>query len=130
MTDYLLLLNTSHSNSSAMFGFNKTSAPAFQNLTPAQFAEGLRQPGAVLLDVRRPDEFAGGHLPGAVNIEVTAPDFGQRVAALDKTKPTYVYCRSGARSANAAGQLTTAGFDQVSNLLGGVLDWPEPLTTK
>lgn len=113
-----------------MFGFNKSSAPAFQNLTPAQFAEGLRQPGAVLVDVRRPEEFAAGHLPGAVNLEVTAPDFGQRVAALDKNKPTYVYCRSGARSATAAGQLTTAGFAQVANLLGGVLDWPEPLTTK
>ena len=113
-----------------MFGFKKSSAPAFQNLTPAQFAEGLRRPGAALLDVRRPEEFAAGHLPGAVNLEVTAPDFGARVAALDKTKPTYVYCRSGARSATAAGQLTAAGFAQVSNLLGGVLDWPEPLTTK
>ena len=113
-----------------MFGFLKSSAPAYQNLTPAQFAEGLRQPGAVLVDVRRPDEFAAGHLPGAVNLEVTAPDFGQRVAALDKTKPTYVYCRSGARSAKAAGQLTTAGFAQVSNLMGGVLDWPDALTTK
>ena len=113
-----------------MFGFNKSSAPAFQNLTPAQFAEGLRQPGAVLVDVRRPDEFAVGHLPDAVNLEVTAPDFGQRVAALDKTKPTFVYCRSGARSVKAAAQLTTAGFAQVSNLLGGVLDWPDALTTK
>ena len=113
-----------------MFGFNKSSAPAFQNMTPAQFAEGLRQPGAVLVDVRRPEEFAAGHLPGAVNIEVTAPDFGPRVAQFDKTKPTYVYCRSGARSATAAGQLSTAGFAQVSNLLGGVLDWPEPLTIK
>ena len=113
-----------------MFGFLKSSAPAYQNLTPAQFAEGLRQPGAVLVDVRRPDEFASGHLPGAVNIEVTAPDFGQRVAALNKTKLTYVYCRSGARSTKAADQLTTAGFAQVSNLLGGILDWPDALTTK
>lgn len=113
-----------------MFDFLKSSAPAYQNLTPAQFAEGLRQPGAVLVDVRRPDEFAAGHLPGALNVEVTAPDFGPRVAALDKTRPTYVYCRSGARSANAAGQLTTAGFARVGNLLGGVLDWPEPLTAR
>ena len=112
-----------------MFSSNKSSTPAFQNLTPAQFAAGLRQPGAVLVDVRRPDEFAAGHLPGAVNIEVTASDFGPRVETLDKTKPTYVYCRSGARSANAAGLLTTAGFAQVANLLGGVLDWPEQLTT-
>ena len=125
-----LFLFTNHSNSFPMFGFNKSSAPAFQNLTPAQFAEGLRQPGAVLVDVRRPDEFAAGHLPGAVNLEVTAPDFGLRIAQLDNTRPIYVYCRSGARSATAAGQLTTAGFAQVSNLLGGVLDWPEALTTK
>ncbi|GAB2798219.1 rhodanese-like domain-containing protein [Hymenobacter metallilatus] len=111
----------------AMLNFFQGATPAYKNLTPAQFSAALRQPGAVLLDVRRPDEFAGGHLPGAVNIDVTAPDFAQRVAALDKTKPTYVYCRSGARSANAAGQLTKSGFAHVSNLLGGVLDWPEKL---
>ncbi|MCC3158617.1 rhodanese-like domain-containing protein [Hymenobacter sp. 15J16-1T3B] len=110
-----------------MFGLFQSAAPAYKNLTPAQFAMALRQPGAVLLDVRRPDEFAAGHLPGAVNIDVTSPDFARRVAALDKTRPTYVYCRSGARSANAATQLTKAGFGQVSNLLGGVLDWPDKL---
>lgn len=110
-----------------MSDFLKSSAPAFHNLTPAEFSAGLRQPGGLLLDVRRPDEFAGGHLPGAVNIEVTAPDFGQRVAALDKTQPLYVYCRSGARSATAAKQLAAAGFGPVHNLLGGVLDWPETL---
>ncbi len=113
-----------------MFGLNKSATSAFQNLTPAQFAEGLRQSGAVLVDVRRPEEFAQGHLPAAVNIEVTAPDFAQRVASLNKDAPTYVYCRSGARSASAAGQLAQAGFAHVSNLLGGVLDWPEPLTTR
>ena len=105
----------------------ESPAPAFHNLTPAQFAEGLRQANAVLVDVRRPDEFAGGHLPHALNLEVTAPDFIQRVAALDKTKPTYLYCRSGARSAKAAEQLIQAGFANVHNLLGGVLDWPSPL---
>ncbi|WP_190242489.1 rhodanese-like domain-containing protein [Hymenobacter lapidiphilus] len=110
-----------------MFDFLKSAAPAYQNLTPAQFAQGLRQPGAVLLDVRRPDEFAGGHLPNALNLEVTAPDFTQRAAALDKDAPVYVYCRSGARSATAAGQLSKAGFANVHNMLGGVLDWSEPL---
>ena len=111
----------------AMFNPFQSAAPAHKNLTPAQFSEALRQPGAVLLDVRRPDEFAAGHLPGAVNIDVTSPDFARRVAALEKTQPTYVYCRSGARSAKAAEQLTKAGFGQVHNMLGGVLDWPEQL---
>ena len=63
---------------SSCFAISQAPAPAYQNLTPAQFAEGLRQSGAVLLDVRRPDEFAAGHLPGAVNIDVTAPDFAKR----------------------------------------------------
>lgn len=112
-----------------MSDFLESAASAYQNLTPAQFAEGLRQPGAVLLDVRRPDEFAAGHLPGAINLEVTGPDFAQRIAQLDPDRPTYVYCRSGARSASAAGQLATAGFARVTNLLGGVLGWPESLTT-
>lgn len=111
----------------AMFNLFQGAAPAHKNLTPAQFSEALRQPGTVLLDVRRPDEFATGHLPGAVNIDVTSPDFARRVAALEKTRPTYVYCRSGARSAKAAEQLTKAGFGQVHNMLGGVLDWPEQL---
>ena len=110
-----------------MFGLFKGAAPAHHNLMPAQFAQGLGQSGAVLVDVRRPDEFAAGYIPGAVNIEVTAADFAQRVAKLDKTNSTYVYCRSGARSSKAAAQLTAAGFTQVYNLLGGVLDWPQPL---
>ena len=108
--------------------FKSTGNAGYQNLTPAQFAEGLRQPGAVLVDVRRPEEYGQGHLPGAVNIDVTAPDFAQRIAALDQNAPTYLYCRSGARSANAAGLLTKAGFTSVHNLLGGVLDWPTALT--
>lgn len=74
-----------------MFGFNKSSAPAFQNLTPAQFAEGLRQPGAVLVDVRRPDEFAAGHLPGAVNIPIA--ELKKRLAELPKGKEIVAYCR-------------------------------------
>lgn len=110
-----------------MFDFLKSSPPAYRNLTPAQFATDMRESGAVVLDVRRADEFAGGHLPGAINIDVTAPDFARRAAALDKTRPTYVYCRSGARSAKAAEQLTKDGFTTVANMLGGVLDWPEPL---
>jgi phage shock protein E len=104
--------------------FNSAGSAAFQNLPSAEFARGLRQPGAVLLDVRRPEEFAVGHLSGAVNIEVTSPDFARRVVALDKAQPTYVYCRSGARSATAARQLTQAGFGHVANLLGAYRTGP------
>ena len=110
-----------------MFGFLKSAPESYHDLSADQFAEGMRQPGAVLLDVRRPDEFAQGHLPGARNIDVTSADFAQRTANLDSTRPTYVYCRSGARSAKAAAFLSTAGFGKVFNLGGGVLDWPYAL---
>ena len=104
------------------------SAATYQNLSPEQFAEGLRDARAVLLDVRRPGEFAQGHLPGACNIDVQSPGFASRVLNLDPTRPTYVYCRSGARSAGAAKQLKGAGFGHVFNLGGGILDWPFSVT--
>ena len=104
------------------------SASTYQNLTSEKFAEGLRDSRAVLLDVRRPTEFAQGHLPGARNIDVQNPEFARRIINLDPTRPTYVYCRSGARSAVAATQLKVAGFGHVFNLGGGILDWPFSVT--
>ena len=104
------------------------STSTYQNLSPKQFAEGLQDSRAVLLDVRRPTEFAQGHLPGARSIDGQAPDFARRVINLDATRPTYVYCRSGARSAVAAAQLKAAGFGHVFNLGGGILDWPFSMT--
>ncbi|WBO86166.1 rhodanese-like domain-containing protein [Hymenobacter yonginensis] len=106
----------------------KSSATvAYRDLPADQFAAGVRQAGTVLVDVRRPDEFGAGHLPGALNIDVTGLDFARRVATLNPNRPTYVYCRSGARSAKAAAQLSAAGFGQVHNLAGGILDWASPL---
>ena len=110
-----------------MFEVSKTDS-TYKNLSSQQFVEGLSDGRAVLLDVRRREEFAQGHLRGARHLEVTSPDFAQRVANLDSTRPTYVYCRSGARSATAATQLKAAGFGQVFNLAGGMLDWPYPVT--
>jgi rhodanese-related sulfurtransferase len=67
----------------------------------------------VIIDVRTPDEFAAGHIAGAVNIPVEAADFGTRIAELDPQEPYLVYCRSGRRSALAADLMATAGFVDV-----------------
>lgn len=104
-----------------------TTTVAYRDLSADQFAAGMRQPGTVLVDVRRSDEFGAGHLPGALNIDASSLDFARRVASLNPNRPTYVYCRSGARSAKAAAQLSAAGFGQVNNLAGGILDWANPL---
>ncbi|MFT6397187.1 MAG: rhodanese-related sulfurtransferase [Bradymonadia bacterium] len=70
--------------------------------------------GAQLLDVRTPGEFSGGHIDGAVNIPVQ--ELSGRLGELSQAQPVVVYCRSGARSSNAARSLQAAGFEAVHDL--------------
>lgn len=72
-------------------------------------------PGTVVIDVRTPAEFAGGHLEGAVNIDVQSPDFDALVTQLDPAGSYYVYCRSGNRSAQAIDRMTALGFTDLTN---------------
>lgn len=75
------------------------------------------------IDVREPDEVAGGTLPGTVNIPLgSLPD---RLGELDSSKPVVVMCKSGGRSTQAAEFLTSSGFGQVTNLDGGWMGWVE-----
>ncbi|MBI2377563.1 MAG: rhodanese-like domain-containing protein [Deltaproteobacteria bacterium] len=84
-------------------------------------ARKIVEGGGTLVDVRSPSEFASGHLPGARNIPVDELD--KRVDELGaKETPVVVYCRSGARSAQAASILARAGFTSVSNL-GAMSRW-------
>ncbi|KAB2915649.1 MAG: thioredoxin [Bacteroidetes bacterium] len=78
---------------------------------------------AQLIDVRTPDEYTGGHIANAVNINVNGDDFEQAVGALDKTKPVFVYCLAGSRSESAADYMRAQGFATVYELKGGVLKW-------
>ena len=73
-----------------------------------------------LIDVREADEFASGHLPGAINLPLS--DFLERYEELDKDKPYYIICRSGARSAQACAFLEEEGYD-VTNVAGGTSAW-------
>jgi rhodanese-related sulfurtransferase len=94
------------------------------NLSPEEFAEGVKtHSDAIILDVRTPEEFNSGHLPGAVNINIQGYDFHEQIEDLDASRPYYVYCRSGARSATACRYMQSKGFTDVHNLLGGILAW-------
>lgn len=76
--------------------------------------------GALLLDVRTTDEYAAQHVPGAKNIPVD--QLAARLGDLGPTsRPIVVYCRSGARSARAAGILRQAGYDVHD--IGGIHGW-------
>ena len=83
-----------------------------------------------ILDVRTPQEFAEGHIAGAVNIDVSSPDFAQQVSELDPEGTYAVYCRSGNRSRTAMAVMQDAGLSDVFGLEGGIgaLD-PEDLVT-
>lgn len=78
---------------------------------------------AVILDVRTPEEFAGGHLPGAININVESSDFATKVAGLDESTETLVYCRTGNRSGVATDAMADLGFTDMSDLQGGIEAW-------
>ncbi len=80
-----------------------------------------------LLDVRQPEEYKEGHLPGSVLIPVG--ELHQRLDELDRSKPAIVYCRSGVRAANGTGVLLNAGFEEVRNLDGGILAWEGNVAT-
>lgn len=97
---------------------------AQKQLTTEEFEKQLaKSTDAQLLDVRTPDEYGEGHLAKAANVDYKSPDFKQKIATLDKSKPVYVYCLSGGRSAAAASALNEIGFKEVYDMKGGYLKW-------
>ena len=75
----------------------------------------------MVIDVRTPEEFAEGHLEGALNISLQDAAFDQRIDALDPDGTYVVYCRTGNRSAQAAARMADAGFTDVTDA-GGIDD--------
>ena len=97
----------------------------YENADVAGFAELVSDSNIVVLDVRTASEFAEGHIEGAINIDQGQSDFMDKArAALPADKKIAVYCRSGRRSANAAGRLGGEGY-QCVNLKGGIIAWKE-----
>ncbi len=77
----------------------------------------------VILDVRTPEEFAEGHLEGAVMVDFYEADFTDRLAELDPDVPYLLYCRSGNRSGQTAELMKELGFSDVADVDGGILAW-------
>ena len=103
----------------------------YVSYAPAEFEKLLKEnPAVQLVDVRRSDEFQAGHIDKAVLIDVSGADFMKKAnTLLDKSKPVAVYCRSGKRSKEAAGQLSKEGF-VVYELDSGYLGWLDFFNTK
>lgn len=104
------------------FLFNRSQDTGFENLEipdyRSQFFNGIDH---ILVDVRTTGEFAGGHLPGAVNIPLD--QIARRHSEIASDKPVVVVCASGNRSRTASKKLAEAGFEKVYNLNGGTMRW-------
>jgi rhodanese-related sulfurtransferase len=92
-------------------------------VNPALFEQQSQASDVQLVDVRTPEEYAEGHLPNAVNMNISDASFDAKIATLDKTKPVMVYCKMGGRSAKAAAKLKEAGFTTITDLEGGIVNW-------
>ena len=104
-------------------GSGSPAEATYEQITPAK-AKALMdsEEGYVILDVRTPEEFAAGHIAGAILI----PDYeiGEKAESIlpDKDQLILVYCRSGRRSKNAASELATLGYTNIKEF-GGINDW-------
>ncbi|GAA0404780.1 rhodanese-like domain-containing protein [Paenibacillus motobuensis] len=97
-----------------------------RNLNLTQFKSEYQ--GHRLVDVREAQEFKQGHIAGAVNIPLSQIE--RRLNEMPKDKPVYLYCRSGMRSKQAAKLLSRHGYNQISQLNGGISVWDDPTTKK
>ena len=87
-----------------------------------------QETGYIILDVRRPDEFAAGHIPGAINVPNETIGTAEIPELPDKDQLIMVYCRSGRRSKEAAGKLVNLGYTNIVEF-GGILDWEGGIVT-
>lgn len=101
-----------------------TNGQTSQILSAVEFGKQLAaRKDAQLLDVRTTGEFGERHLDKAINIDYNGTNFGKQIDHLDKSKPVFVYCLSGGRSAKASALLAQKGFKEVYNMEGGILAW-------
>jgi rhodanese-related sulfurtransferase len=95
----------------------------FRNIDVAEWEKLRKDASVVVLDVRTAEEFADGHMPGAINLDIRGGKFAETLAGLDKSKTYLVHCAVGGRSAKACGQMDGMKFDKVLNLSGGITAW-------
>ena len=95
----------------------------FSQITMDEAKEIFETPGDyILLDVRRAEEYAGGHIPGAINVDNESINDTCPEELPDLNQTIYVYCRSGNRSKQASEKLVSLGYTNIIEF-GGILDW-------
>ena len=96
--------------------------PKVEVLEKTQY-QALVEKGYTIIDVRTPEEYAEGHIQGALNINVKSESFVTEIENLSKSDTLLVYCRSGRRSLYASQVMVSFGFQKIYDLEGGFLNW-------
>lgn len=98
--------------------------PAIKTLSVKDFSETLKiTENPQLLDVRTPQEYVVEHMDKSINNNILDYEFASKTKTLDASKPVFVYCKAGSRSAKAAEKLAELGFKTIYNLEGGMMKW-------
>ena len=100
-------------------GFSLVSLAACAGDSRSTESTTLKDATPTIIDVRSPEEFAVGHLEGAINLDYEGGTLGAELGSLDQDADYIVYCQSGRRSALATTLMTEAGFTEVADL-GGI----------
>ena len=99
------------------------SSIGYKQITMAEAVKIMEEEnGYIILDVRRPDEYAEGHIPGAINVANESIGTDEIPELPDKSQLILVYCRSGRRSKEASKKLVKLGYTNIIEF-GGILDW-------
>ena len=94
-----------------------------KNLDAKQFYEMMQTSPGIILDVRTPGEYAQGHMPEALNMDIHDANFKTNLQQLNKDTIIYVYCASGSRSSQAMSIMEKDGFTTIYNYKGYFSDW-------
>jgi len=102
----------------------QTENKSFELLSYIDFKNKIELSDVRLIDVRTPMEFSQGNINGSVNVDFNnEEEFLNYFNELDKTKPVFLYCRSGNRSRKSADKLINLGFSKIYDLEGGFIEW-------
>lgn len=107
-----------------LFGVENETTDKIVILDRSTYADAIMQGDVQLVDVRTQKEYSDGHIRNAINIDFyDTSTFKESFGKLEKKKPLYIYCRSGARSLKAARRLVDMGFEKIYDLKGGYMRW-------
>ena len=110
-------------------GTNNSQTNTYRQITMDEAVDMMAQEtGYIILDVRRPDEYADGHIPNAINVPNESIGTAEILELPNKDQLIMVYCRSGRRSKEASEKLVKLGYTNIVEF-GGILDWKGEIET-